>query len=211
MNKKEGKPTNRKRLEYQSLFCWWNRKGEALEKGKKIIGVVLIILSVTALFTWEKWGKNKFLYHEILVLNTSVEKGEQISESMIEVKNVEKGDKNTLTMKDINNVIGREAKQYIQEGAPLYQPYFVQQEVAGENRGDHQVFALPSQLLISMPRTLSQGNEIWLYVNGKSILSAMVSHVDEMENQVEILLTKKQVETVGKAIERGDKFLVTYH
>ena len=60
-------------------FLKENRKEQRLDKGKRFIGILLILVSVGALFTWEKWGKNRFLYDEVLILRQSVEKGTVIT------------------------------------------------------------------------------------------------------------------------------------
>ena len=38
-----------------------------MDRGKKIIGIVLIAASISALIAWEKWGKTQLLYDEVLV------------------------------------------------------------------------------------------------------------------------------------------------
>ena len=53
-------------------------------KGKKVIGILLILISIAALFTWEKWGKNRFLYEDVLVFTQNIEKGTVITEEMID-------------------------------------------------------------------------------------------------------------------------------
>ena len=59
-----------------------------MDRGKRIIGVVVVIVSVFTLIAWEKWGKDRFLYDEILVLNKNVEKGTVITEEMLSEKRI---------------------------------------------------------------------------------------------------------------------------
>ena len=63
-----------------------------MEKGKKIIGIVLILVSIAALFTWEKWGKNRFLYEDVLAFSQNVEKGTVITEDMISTVKMDIGE-----------------------------------------------------------------------------------------------------------------------
>ena len=67
-----------------------------MEKGKKIIGIVLILVSIAALFTWEKWGKNRFLYEDVLAFSQNVEKGTVITEDMISTVKMDIGEEDQL-------------------------------------------------------------------------------------------------------------------
>ena len=76
-----------------------------MEKGKKIIGIVLILVSIAALFTWEKWGKNRFLYEDVLAFSQNVEKGTVITEDMISTVKMDIGEEDQLKSADKKSII----------------------------------------------------------------------------------------------------------
>lgn len=182
-----------------------------MERGKKVIGILLVILSIIALISWEKWGKSRFLYDEIIVLTESVAKGTVITEKILETRRVEVAEKGCLEKDAVGSLIGKEAVQYIHKGVPLFKPYFDQKGLAVTADNDQYVIALPLGWLISMPVTMNRGNRIYLYANGELVTSALVSYFDPVEKGLEIVVASKQAEIISKTIERGYKFVVTYN
>ena len=55
-----------------------------MDRGKKIIGIVLIAASISALIAWEKWGKTQLLYDEVLVCRENISRGTVMREDMFE-------------------------------------------------------------------------------------------------------------------------------
>ena len=103
-----------------------------MEKGKKIIGIVLILVSIAALFTW---GKNRFLYEDVLAFSQNVEKGTVITEDMISTVKMDIGEEDQLKSADKKSIIGREAAFFIHKGAPLFREYFVEEGLTADETG----------------------------------------------------------------------------
>lgn len=182
-----------------------------MDRGKKVIGIALIILSITALISWEKWGKSRFLFDEIIVLKTNVTKGTVITEKILETKKVETVERGCLKKESMSNLIGKEAAQYIHKGVPLFKPYFDQKGLAVTEDNNQYVIALPLSWVVSMPVTLNRGNRVYLYAAGKLVTTALVSFFDQAEQGLEIVISSEQAEAISRTIERGDKFIVTYN
>ena len=54
-----------------------------------MLGLVLAIISIAAMFGWEKWGRDRFLYDEVLELAKSADRGTVITEDMLRSVRVE--------------------------------------------------------------------------------------------------------------------------
>ena len=122
-----------------------------MDRGKRIIGVVVVIVSVFTLIAWEKWGKDRFLYDEILVLNKNVEKGTVITEEMLSEKRIGGTEKDCLSADDREYVIGQEAAFFVHKGVPLFREYFQQSSLSADEERGQYLLSVPADWLTCMP------------------------------------------------------------
>ena len=101
-----------------------------MERSKRTIGIVLIVVSVLAIFSWEKWGRNHFIYEDILVLDRNITRGDLITEEMLKVIKSDAMVKNCLKEKDKEKILGMEADQYIHKDTPFFEEYFTYENLA---------------------------------------------------------------------------------
>ncbi|WP_419024158.1 SAF domain-containing protein [Emergencia sp.] len=181
-----------------------------MEKGKKIIGILLILISIAALFTWEKWGKNRFLYDDVLVFTQNIEKGTVITEEMISTIKMDVGEEDRLEDGDKKNIIGREAAFFIHKGAPLFKEYFMEEGLTANQEQDRYILSIPDDWLLSAPKTLSRGDRAYFYFNGKFVTSALVSFAEEERKSFEVVVSSRQAEALSKIASRGDEMIITY-
>lgn len=182
-----------------------------MKKGKKVIGIALILFSITALIFWEKWGKTYLLYDEVLVLTSDVKRGTVITENIIEERKMDITEKDCLRKKDANTIIGKETVQYIHKGTPLFSPYFDQRGLVATADKDKYVISLPENWLMSVPYSVQRGDKLYLYSGGKLVTWARVSSFNREEKELEIIVFNEQAETINQIIERGNKFIATYN
>ena len=171
-------------------FLKENRKEQRLDKGKRFIGILLILVSVGALFTWEKWGKNRFLYDEVLILRQSVEKGTVITEGMLEKKNMDISDDDCIKAKELQTVIGREAAFFIHK--------------------DGYVLGIPSDWLASLPESLSKGDRVYFYDGERFVTSALTSTVNLENRCVEVIVSRQQASELSALARDGEKLVIIY-
>lgn len=181
-----------------------------MKRGTKIIGILLVLVSIGALFTWEKWGKNQFLYEEILVLEENTEKGTVITGEMLGTKKMDVGEEDCLKSSDAEKVIGREAAFFVHKGVPLFPEYFDQAGLVADGAAGRYILSIPEEWQISVPKTLSRGDKAYFFVKGKFVTSALVSFVDAEEADVEVVVTDKQAEALSKIAARGDGMVIVY-
>ena len=173
-----------------------------MDRGKRIIGIVLIAVSIAALVTWEKWGKAQFLYDEVLVCSKNVAKGTILREDMFQTVKMKVSEKDFITPGEKNSLVGKEAAAFIHKGLPLFQEYFIQVEL---------VLTVPEEWLYALPSSLRRGDDAYFFLGSGLVTSAPVRLVDKENHSVEIVVTDKQAQQLSKAAESGEKMILVYH
>ena len=182
-----------------------------MTRSKSIIGIVMIILSVAALITWEKWGKDRFLYEEILVLEKNVEKGTVISEEMLSSKRTDSTEKDCLTVDDSKALVGREAAFFLHKGVPLFEEYFQTGELSADGEEGRYILSIPEDWLNSFPASIERGNRAFFFHGGKFVTSAMVAAVGGEPVSLEIIVTDEQASVLSEIAGRGEPMTVIYY
>lgn len=182
-----------------------------MKTGTKIIGILLVIVSIAALFTWEKWGKNQFLYEEVLVLGESAEKGTVITDEMLKKVKMDVSEEDCIKVSDRETVVGREAAFFVHKGAPLFKEYFETEGLTPNAEEGKYILSVPDNWQISLPKTLSKGDKAYFFVNGKFVTSAPVAFTDAESADIEVVVTDKQAAALSKIAARGDGMVIVYN
>ncbi|MQY74217.1 MAG: hypothetical protein GH148_01575 [Clostridia bacterium] len=127
-----------------------------------ILGILLMLASITAVYYWETKGRDKFLYGEVLVLNQSVEANTTITEDMLEVIKTDPGNFIEGAVVNKNEVIGKSAMHYIPKYSQLNLAYFIGEKVEAAKE-DQYIFTIPPDWIITFPNSLRRGDEIYFY------------------------------------------------
>lgn len=182
-----------------------------MERGRRIIGILLILVSIGALVTWEKWGKNRFLYDEILVLNRNVEKGTVITEDMLETRHVDVSEKDCIKAEELQTALGREAAFFIHKNVPLFTDYFMQEGLTPDKSRGRYVLTIPSGWLAAVPMFLSKGDQAYFYCGGKLVTSALTSAVDPENGRIDVVVSDKQAAELSSLAVEGQKLVIIYN
>lgn len=182
-----------------------------MERGKQVIGLLLILVSIGALVTWEKWGKNRFLYDEVLVLNQNVEKGTVITEAMVEKRHMDVSERDCIGAEELQAVVGREAAFFVHKNVPLFPAYFAPAGLTPDASRDRYVLSVPSGWLAAAPRSLSKGDRAYFYCGGKEITSALTVSTDLENGCIEVMVSSRQAAALSSLTEAGQKLVVIYN
>lgn len=156
---------------------------------KKIIGFVIIVISLSLMGIWEFWGRENLAYEDILVLKEPLEANTVLTEDAFDVKKVDSPSKEALKPTDKASLIGMETSHYVAENTELRRAYFVPSEYqvgADTGRG---MMAISTDWLLSYPQTLMRGDTIALFKDATKIGECLVSHVRDSSNN-EIVFSK---------------------
>ena len=195
---------------------------------KRIIGIILIFSTLTALAFWELWGRSNLGYQKIPVLKKDTERYTKITADMLTFKPIEHPNKGTLTGADIEGLEGMAAGQYIPAGEPLYANYFTEAEFMTGEATDSFILALPEQWLAAYPQTLRRGDRVFFYCGGEAVTDAIAVHVKDSNNQeiysagnerlqdsgrvqsIEVVVNATQASQLEKLAAKGNRFLLLY-
>ena len=195
---------------------------------KRIIGIILIFSTLTALAFWELWGRSNLGYQKIPVLKKDTERYTKITADMLTFKPIEHPNKGTLTGADVEGLEGMAAGQYIPAGEPLYANYFTEAEFMTGEATDSFILALPEQWLAACPQTLRRGDRVFFYCGGEAVTDAIAVHVKDSNNQeiysagnerlqdsgrvqsIEVAVNATQASQLEKLAAKGNRFLLLY-
>lgn len=195
---------------------------------QKVIGMLLIVVSLGALGFWEFWGRENLSYAKVLVLSQDTARNTLIEKNMLEVRRMDEPEGPVLREEDAARLIGLETAQYVPAGTPLYGEYFQDPVLAVGGETGQYILSIPNQWLMSFPQTLRRGDEVSFYCEGKLVTSALVAYVRDSSNQevisdddarlqasapvslVEVVVTEEKALKLGKLGDEGKRFVLLY-
>lgn len=178
-----------------------------MSSGKRISGIVIIICALIMLLIWEKWAKPKFLYEQIPVINSNMEKGEKLDESKISYIEL-KCDENHIDKNEIAGYMGKRAKHFIHKGAPLFSEYFgADNELIDIAKGRLAV-TLPKSALHSYSKEIRKGDTILVFDGLQIVLKSEVYSTMDDTHGFEIITGINEAAKLSEAISKGRKLLI---
>lgn len=177
-------------------------------KGKRFFGLLLICISVIGIVGWEQWGKERFLYDEVLVLRENVEKGTVITEKMVDVKTMEKNEP-CLELSEKEKIIGMQTAAFVHKGVPLFPEYFQEPGLAPDETKNLYGMCLPREWIASKPAALSRGDKVLLFWGNRLVTDADVVDVTK-DGDVEIIVEKEQAADICQVTADGEQLALIY-
>lgn len=197
-------------------------------KRNRIIGLTLVILTLTALGFWEFWGRSNLGYDKVLVLKKDVSANTRITAEMLTVKPLEHPGRGVLAAGEAKAVEGLAARQFIPAGEPLYEAYFTEPDFVADEGSGRYILALPETWLAAYPQSVRRGDRVFFYCGGAEVTNAVVAHVKDGSNQevysaaperlqdsgsvqqIEVVVEQKQAALLARLAEKGNRFLLLY-
>ncbi len=209
-----------------------NIETKILVKKKGYTGMTIILLLMLFVI-WEFWGRSYLLQDTLLVLKNDLRKGTVIQEDMLEEVKLENAPEGVLVENELEYIVGKKTLQYIHAGIPLFESDFIEANLAATELTKMNIFSMPMNWLDSYPQTLRKGDNVGLYLVGKTennspVVLTNVIHVKDIENKeivggglqrltsspqiesIELLMTNEQLILLTSMAEYGNKFVLTY-
>lgn len=197
---------------------------------KTMVGIILIVVAFVGIIGWELIGREAIVYTDALVLTEDVEAYEVISEDMLASRKVYQPVGDIILAKDAEDIIGKEAVQFIPKGAELYSAYFEEQELAvNPDNGDY-VFSIESSALTAYPRSIKKGDKVYFYDEdgefAQAVIIGLKNAAGEEINRASYFATGEgdiKIETIelkvndnvanklARAVNEKDDILITYN
>ncbi|NLD20534.1 MAG: hypothetical protein GX663_09905 [Clostridiales bacterium] len=196
---------------------------------KRIIGIAFIVFSMAGLVFWEVYGREAFVYTEILTVNRDIEENTIITNKMLARLSVNTANENAYAISDYKKVVGKEATRFIPKGTQIFDSDFEDEKLCVDAKKGEYVLSIPNEWLESYPQSLRRGDRVYFYAMGKPVTSAIVVFVKDSSNTevknsqedrldgsstvslVEIIATDKQAQTLSSYAEANEKFVLLYN
>lgn len=187
------------------------KKGGLLERGKRLLGLLIIVVSIVSLISWEKWGRDRFLNESILVLRENVPAGTLIEDSMLEEKPMGSTETGYIEVDEKWKIVGMESAGFIHKGMPLYMEYFCDAFSDASEKNNRIEVTVEDSWLFGMPRGIKRGDQVFFYHGKENVLSAHVSRVAEDGKSFGVIVQKDLVPILAELVYEGEKLVVSYY
>jgi multidrug efflux pump subunit AcrA (membrane-fusion protein) len=126
---------------------------------KGVIGISVLLVAIFGIVIWENGGRQALTYTDAYVVSRDIKAGEIVTAGMIGTIKIE-------TETSVSNpaapadIIGLEAAVDIPAGLQLVPGLFLGEDTLADGE---RVFAIPSEWILSCPRTIRQGDTVFFY------------------------------------------------
>lgn len=127
-----------------------------------ISGILLMLVSLAAVYWWEAKGREQFLYSEVVVLNQGVEANTLITSDMLDCININPNNFMEGAIVEKKEAVGKSAIHYIPKYSQLTLEYFIDKNVEGKKE-DKYIFTVPADWIVTFPSSLRRGDRIYFY------------------------------------------------
>lgn len=182
-----------------------------MEKGRRLLGILIIILSIVSLITWEKWGKFKLISDTILVVQENVQPGTLIEEKMLTEKKMQIDESDCIKETDKYKIIGKEATGFIHKGVPLFEEYFSDSESDPSYENDRFLITVEDSWMLGMPSGIKRGDEVILLHGKNVVISAKVSQVGTDGKSFGIIVNTADAMKLSELVYQGEKLVAAYN
>jgi hypothetical protein len=131
------------------------------QKLKGILGIIIMLFFLACVFFWETFGRETFIYKDVVVPIKSIEKDTVITRQMLKIEKVEASKLIDNPVIDVESIVGLAAKQYIPGNAQLIKSYFDEPGVV-LSEGEF-IFKVPNEWIMAFPSSIRRYDEVYFY------------------------------------------------
>jgi hypothetical protein len=150
-------PNGKERRETKRAIGFMKTKNRQIIKG--VIGISVLLIAVFGIVIWENGGRQALTYTDAYIMTGDVKAGEIVTPGMIGTIKIEAETSVSNPAKPAD-IIGREAAVDIPAGLQLVPGLFLGEDILADGE---RVFAIPTDWILSGPRTIRQGDTIFFY------------------------------------------------
>ncbi|MGI6748655.1 MAG: hypothetical protein ACOX4V_10575 [Anaerovoracaceae bacterium] len=138
-----------------------------MKRIRSILGILLILLSISALFLWEWKGREVILMQEVLVAKEDIQKGTLVNSSMFQTKGIPKDNllQDVLKPNESNIIEGKIAMQYIPQNNQIIMKYF--EDNAFKLKKGESIFVIDPSWIAMRSSSLRRGDVVDVYGNNE--------------------------------------------
>jgi len=141
------------------------------DKLKTMLGIILVLIAVTALLFWEAEGREMLLMESVLVAGSDIKTGEKIEPGLLRVVSVPSGSlvDGALTPEDKYRLEGKVANTDIVTGAQLSERYL--RNADEKPKPETSFFIIRNEWIYMCTSSLRRGDEVKITsADGKTVI-----------------------------------------
>jgi len=132
-----------------------------INKIKGVVGIILILASIGVIYYWENFGREQFLYKDVIVFNRSIDSNTQITSDMLTTIKIEESKIVEEAIIEPEAIIGLESKHFIPKNAQLTKKYFDMPELVLDK--NQFIFSIPKDWVKAFPSSLRRKDIAFFY------------------------------------------------
>ena len=154
---------------------WYMAKGDAMitktDKLKTMLGIILVLIAVTALLFWEAEGREMLLMENVLVIENDIKAGEKLHPELLRTVSVPAGSlvDGAIAPGDIHLFEGKEAAVDIVRGAQLSSRYL--RDADEKPKPETSFFLIRNEWIYMCTSSLRRGDDVKITsADGKTVI-----------------------------------------
>lgn len=189
-------------------------------KQKGIVGIILIIIAILGVFTWEVWARKELTFDKVLVFNKDLVRAAEIRPEMLESKLVARRTPGAIMWKDREKVLGKVATQVIPKESEVFTVCLSDSGLVPDK--DKFIVAIPEKMILSIPSEVKRGDEVFFYRIDKAskppsfMLSARLVSVKRSSRDpnsassasLEIIASEGEARQLAQAMGQDERLVV---
>lgn len=177
-----------------------------MSKGRRVFGILMIIVAVGLLFVWENWGKN-MTNDRVPVLKKTVEKGTVVDKGMIDYVHMDCKEK-YIEEEDIAKYVDKQTTCPVHRGVPLFPEYFAEPETEPDREKGRVIMTVTGQMVINSWGPVKRGDVILIYRGEKLIAQGRAAAVYQDQKKIDVATSEESVKNVAKALSEGGRLII---
>ncbi len=161
---------------------------------RPVLGIILVLLSILAMFWWENWGRETLFMESVMVASNDIKIGKVINEKdFIEVKNIkERNISGAISPNNFHKIKGLISKQYIPKLSQVNSNMFSEKEKILKE--EQSIFPIKEEWIDSRSSSLRKGDVIDIFdENGELYIGTFkVAYVKD-SNEQEVVGTEQNI------------------
>jgi hypothetical protein len=179
------------------------------KKHLKILSIFLILASLVIFFLFNFAGlKETLTYKEVIVAKKDIQKYQTIKKEDVQVIKIDETAKIKNDIRDINEIVGKMAANFIPENAPFHK-YYLTEDIFKVGEGE-KVFAVPNDWLFGIPYSLRRGDTITVYPVSSDKDNNKTIKKDDGAADNDKLINNKEFEDIKNKVEPLMRITVIY-
>lgn len=135
-----------------------------------VVGIILMIAALASVWFWESYGREMYLYRQIIVASEEIKEGTVINKEMLGIMKIEKSKVINGAVEEPEKVLGKAARCYIPKLAQIHDSYLITKDLVNDK--DHFITPIPKEWIKAIPNSLRRQDTAYICFVDNSLFSS---------------------------------------